>query len=235
MCLVGVIVARTDVYKRTILTLDDSSGATIDIVVMKSDPDSIPKPQQHTQKGEEQEEEPSQQQQSQTQAGPETRTGPAAEETHIATTTKTTLDITPLTPGTTIKVKGTLSSFRATMQLQLERVFAVPDTNAEVHFLDQRIRFLVEVLSVPWVLTGEEIERLRRDAEEEDERVEEEQERARKRQRKKVEREERDQRRIQKLWEREERVREKEAVSCQDAGLRVMRELEGRKRGRGEQ
>ena len=231
MCLVGVIVARTDVYKRTILTLDDSSGATIDIVVMKSDPDSIPKPkpQQHTKKAEEeeQEEEPSQQQRSQTQAGPET-----AEETHIAATTKTTVDITPLTPGTTIKVKGTLSTFRATMQLQLERVFAVPDTNAEVHFLDQRIRFLVEVLSVSWVLTGEEIERLRRDAEEEDERVEEEQERARKRQRKKVEREERDQRRIQKLWEREEKAREKEAVSCQDAGLRVMRELEGRKCGR---
>lgn len=229
MCLVGVIVARTDVYKRTILTLDDSSGATIDIVVMKFDPDSVPKPQKHTQKGEEQEEEPSQQQ-------PQTHPGPGtAEETHIATTTKTTIDITSLTPGTTIKVKGTLSTFRATIQLQLERVFAVPDTNAEVRFLDQRIRFLVEVLSMPWVLTGEEIERLRRDAEEEDERVEEEQERARKRQRKNVEREERDQRRIQKLWEREERVREKEAVSCQDAGLRVMRELEGRKRGRGEQ
>ena len=230
MCLVGVIVARTDVYRRTILTLDDSSGATIDIVVMKSDQDFAPKPRQNTQKGEEQQEEPSQQQ-SQAQAGSGTRTGPAPEETHIATTTKTTIDITPLTPGTTIKVKGTLSTFRATMQLQLERVFAVPDTNAEVHFLDQRIRFLVEVLSVPWVLTREEIERLRRDAEEEDKRVEEEQERARKRQRKKVEREERDQRRIQKLWEREERVREKEAVFCQGAGLRVMRELEGRRRG----
>ena len=84
---------------------------------------------------------------------------------------------------------------------------------------------------MPWVLTREEIERLRRDAEEEDKRVEEEQERARKRQRKMVEREERDQRRIQKLWEREERVREKEAVFCQGAGLRVMRELEGRRRG----
>ena len=229
MCLVGVIVARTDVYKRTILTLDDSSGATIDIVVMKSDPDSVPKPQPRTQKDEG--EDASQDQQSQTQAGPETKTGPE-EETHVATTTKTTLNITPLTPGTTIKVKGTLSTFRATMQLQLERVFAVPDTNAEMHFLDQRTRFLVEVLSVPWVLSGEEIVRLRRDAEEEDERVEEEQERVRKRQRKRVEREERDQRRIQKLWEREERAREKEAVSCQDAGLRVMRDLEGRKRGR---
>lgn len=231
----GLIIARTDVYKRTILTLDDSSGATIDIVVMKSDPDSTPKPRQNTQKGEEQQEEEPSQQQSQAQADSGTRTGPAPEETHIATTTKTTIDITPLTPGTTIKVKGTLSTFRATIQLQLERVFGVPDTNAEVRFLDQRIRFLVEVLSVPWVLTREEIERLRRDAEEEDERVEEEQERARKRQRKKVEREERDQRRIQKLWEREERVREKEAVFCQDAGLRVMRELEGRKHGWREQ
>ena len=39
VCVVGVIVARTDVYKRTILTLDDSSGATIDVAVLKAELD----------------------------------------------------------------------------------------------------------------------------------------------------------------------------------------------------
>lgn len=120
------------------------------------------------------------------------------------------------------------------MQLQLERFFPIADTNAEMQFLDQRIRFLVEVLTQPWVLTEGEIKRLQIDAEEEEERIEEEQERARKRQRKRVEREERHQRQIQKMWEREERAREKEAVSCQNAGRRVMRGLEKRKRVRGE-
>jgi hypothetical protein len=32
-----------------------------------------------------------------------------------------------------------------------------------MQFLDARLRFLIEVLSVPWVLTDEEIETLRDD------------------------------------------------------------------------
>lgn len=159
--------------------------------------------------------------------------GPAQEtEIHITTTDKTALDISSLTPGKLVKVKGTLSVFRSTTQLQLERFFPIADTNTEMQFLDQRIRFLVEVLTLPWVLTEEETKQLKVEAEEEEERIEQEQERARKRQRKRVEREERHQRQIQKMWGREERAREKEAISCQDAGRRVMRELEKRKRVR---
>lgn len=218
----GLIIARTDVYKRTILTLDDSSGATIEIAVLKSE-QSIPQEGTGTEEG----------QQQQQHQGSKAQRQPIIE-THVTTTNKTYLDISSLVPGTLVKVKGTLSTFRSAMQLNLERFFPVPDTNAEMQFLDQRIRFLVEVLWVPWVLTEEEIAQLRMEAEEEQERLEEEQDRIRRRHRKRVEREERDQRRIQKLWEREERLREKEAASCQVAGKRVMRELEKRKRVREE-
>ena len=218
----GLIIARTDVYKRTILTLDDSSGATIEIAVLKSE-QSIPQEGTGTEEG----------QQQQQHQGSKAPRQPIIE-THVTTTDKTYLDISSLVPGTLVKVKGTLSTFRSAMQLNLERFFPVPDTNAEMQFLDQRIRFLVEVLWVPWVLTEEEIAQLRMEAEEEQERLEEEQDRIRRRHRKRVEREERDQRRIQKLWEREERLREKEAASCQVAGKRVMRELEKRKRAREE-
>lgn len=225
-----MIVARTDVYKRTILTLDDSSGATIDIVVLKADPNHQNPGQQDHPKGDD--EEAQEVRTTVKRPPPQHQQHQPEEELHLTTTTQATLDISPLTPGTVVKLKGTLSSFRARMQLHLERFFPIPDTNAEIRFLGQRIRFLVEVLSVPWVLSEEEIAGLHREAEHEEERVEEEQERERRRQRKRVEREERDQMRIQRMWEREERAREKDAVSCQDAGRRVMWELERKRRRR---
>ena len=60
-----------------------------------------------------------------------------------------------------------------------------------MQFLDARLRFLIEVLSVPWVLTDEEIETLRDDAEKGDERALEDKRRAERAARKKIEREER--------------------------------------------
>ncbi|OOF99436.1 hypothetical protein ASPCADRAFT_126353 [Aspergillus carbonarius ITEM 5010] len=200
--LIGLIIARHDLPTRTILTLDDSTGATIDIIVQKD-----PSPDTTT----------------------TTLTPTTPNPIHISPTTQTLLDITPLNPGTLAHVKGTISTFRNKIQLQLERFFIIRDINIEMRFVDQRSRFLVEVLSVPWRLGGEEVERLRGEMEEEEERVEEEQERVRRRERRRVEREERDARRIQRVWEREERVRAKEAGCCRDAGVRVMREIEKRR------
>ncbi|RAK95072.1 OB-fold domain-containing protein [Aspergillus ibericus CBS 121593] len=206
--LVGIIIACHDLPTRTILTLDDSTGATLDIVVIKG-----PEPSTST-------------------TVTTTTTTTSSPATHISPTTQTPIDITPLVPGTLTHVKGTISTFRNTNQLQLERYFLIRDTNAEMRFVEQRSRFLVEVLSVPWRLGGDEVERLRGEMEEEEERVEEEQERVRRRERRRVEREERDARRIQKGWEWEERVRAKEAGRCRENGVRVMREIEKR-RGEG--
>ncbi|PKX99122.1 OB-fold domain-containing protein [Aspergillus novofumigatus IBT 16806] len=199
--LVGIIVARTDVFKRTILTLDDSSGETIEIAVLKAEPSELDSADRTAHRQ---------------QQPPEKATR------HVAATNRTDLDISPLVPGTVVQAKGTLTMFRDTMQLQLERFFLIRDTAAEMRFVDQRSRYLVEVLTVPWELTGEEVERLRLEAEAEEEQAEEEQERARRRHRKRAEREEKDQRRIQRMWEREEQFREKEAVLCQEAGRRAM-------------
>lgn len=220
---VGVIIARSEITRRTILTLDDSSGVTLDVVIQQADPKEI--------------------------ATLETDPGfnPAAtqadtaasldttEETpdivpmqtlHLSTTDRTILDISKLVPGTMVKIKGTLSQFRSTMQLQLERFVLVPDTNAEMQFVDERLRFLVEVLSVPWVLTEEEVEQLRVEAEEGGLKVVEERRRAERRVRRREEREERDQRHILKRYEREERKRKKEASVCQEEGVRIMRNIQ---------
>ncbi|KAF7593001.1 hypothetical protein BBP40_012160 [Aspergillus hancockii] len=214
--LVGLIAARTEYPTLTILTIDDSSGATIDVIVPKApvmDNDNQPIPSGKGGRG----------------GGGSLQ--PAYAMKHVAATNKTTLDIAALIPGTVMQVKGTLSMFRGMMQIQLERFSVIRDTNAEMRFVDLRSRFLVEVLSVPWRLTEVEVTRLRQEADEEEEILEGEQERLRRRQRRRIEREDRDQLRIQKLWEREERIRAKEAVYSRDAGVKFMHEFEKRKVG----
>jgi hypothetical protein len=133
------------------------------------------------------------------------------------------INIASLKPGTAIRIKGTLSLFRQNMQINLERFNLVPDTNAEMAFLDERLRFLIEVLSVPWVLSDAEVEGYRVDAEMGDVRALEERRRVERRGVKRREREERDARVIAKRYEREEREREREGVFCREDGVRVMR------------
>ncbi|RAH59594.1 hypothetical protein BO85DRAFT_476258 [Aspergillus piperis CBS 112811] len=195
--LLGIITSRTDLPTLTILTIDDSSGATLDVVVQKAIPTltiSTSTPQS------------------------------GMYNTHISPTTALPLDITPYPPGTLAHVKGTVTTFRGVNQLQLERVFPVRDTNAEMRFVDQRSRCLVEVLDVPWRLGREEVERLRGEVEVGGEDggvgvgVDEEEERGRRRKRRREEREERDRRRIWKMWEREERGREREAEQKRKEG-----------------
>lgn len=191
--------------RRTILTLDDSSGATVDVVVLKKPSDLTDNPQSAT-------------------GAP----NKASTTLHQTATPSTPLDIHALVPGMVVKIKGTLSIFRSKMQVQLERYFVIPDTNAEMRFLDQRVRVLVEVLSVPWVLMEEEVERLRVETDEEEEKVERERKRVEKRRRRREEKEERDYGRILKRWELEERARETEARVATEEGRRLMREVERR-------
>lgn len=219
MNLVGIIVARTDVPRRTILTLDDSTGVTVDIVVLKGDPAFISTATSSN---------------SRTLKGANDGDGDkdaTPKEYHVTSTTQTPMDITSLLPGRLFQIKGTLSVFRATMQVQLERFFTVPDTNAEMRFVEARCRFLLEVLSVPWVLGEEEIAALRVEADEEGCKIEEDHARVRRRERRKAEREEKDRRKIEKAWEREEALREQEARVAREAGMEYMREVE-RQRGK---
>jgi len=251
----GLIVARTEVFRRTILTLDDSSGATIEVTVQHStDPkhDSNSKSTAATTGSGSGASQTKHSQITEGLAGsqedpdldPNTYTiGDSDkskskdkvirnEQVHITATDQTILDITSLVPGTMIKVKGTLGSFRSIMQLHLERFNLLRDTNAEMAFVFERLQYLVEVLSVPWVLSSEEIELLRREGEEGDMRAAEERERVRKKNLRRVEREERDERSIARKYKSEEREREKEAAVCREEGIRAMREIRERKRVR---
>ncbi|KAL4781619.1 hypothetical protein BJX76DRAFT_359739 [Aspergillus varians] len=213
--LVGVIVARVDVPRRTILTLDDSTGATVDVVVLKGDSgpgsSSVTVPDSKESKGGDDD-------------------NALLKEFYVTSTTRTPIDIGPLLqPGRLFQIKGTLSIFRSTMQVQLERFFTVADTKAEMRFVEARCRFLLEVLSVPWFVGEEAIEDLKVEADEEGRKIEEEQASIRRRGRKRAEREERERRKIEKRWEREEAMREKEASVAKEVGREYMQEIERRR------
>jgi hypothetical protein len=212
LCLAGIIVARDEFVGRTILVLDDSTGATIEVVCDKPDSAAAETSPAVTNaaaakpltsisdrilNAEEQQHQDSQ---------------------HVSAATRNPLDITPLVPGTIAKLRGTISVFHGHYQLRLERYTLLPDTNAEVGFWESRTRFLVDVLSVPWVLTEEDIERLRRTCEEDEgrdaRRMAAKRKKVERAERKAVEREERDRARIERRYEREEVVRRRLAEEC---------------------
>lgn len=235
--LVGLIVARTDVYRRTLLTLDDSSGATVEVAVLQKSDQADPK----TDLKAEAKKAPADQDQDygktniftgeltadQTPWSAFSITAPTLtgfkKTIHITFTDHHEIDISSLQPGTLVRVKGILSTFRNNMQIHLERFERVADTNVEMRFLDDRLRFLIEVLSVPWVLSDEEIEVLQESAERGDEQAIEEQRRAQKRARKRLEREDKDARAIARQYEREEKTREEELNALRQDGERVMK------------
>ncbi|KAJ5089784.1 hypothetical protein N7532_008468 [Penicillium argentinense] len=224
----GVIVARTDVPRRTILTIDDSSGATLDIVVLQADP-----------------KEKDSRQSAQTLnfaiSGIASGSNPeniseekpdilAMNQTvHVSATDRSIIDISQLQPGAIVKVKGTLSIFRSDFQLNLERFSMVPDTNAEMKFIDEKLQFLVGVLSDPWVLLDEEVEQLRREAERGHVEIAEERRRAERRLKRRAEQEEKDQRHIQRRYEKEEKKRASAAGVCKENGARVMADIKRRR------
>ncbi|KAL3462867.1 hypothetical protein BJX64DRAFT_258289 [Aspergillus heterothallicus] len=228
--LIGIIVARIDVPRRTILTLDDSSGATVEVVALKADEFSTsisaagaPDRNANTSTT------------SMNNTGSSHRDSASSRiprESHVTATTHTPIDINSLRPGTLFQIKGTLSIFRSNMQVNLERFFTVPDTAAEMRFLEARCRFYVEVLSTPWYVTERDIETLRLEADEEGQKVEEEQARTRRRARKRAEKEEKERLKLERAWQREEAVRGKEARKAREAGSEFMREIEIRKRWR---
>ncbi|KAL1880950.1 hypothetical protein Plec18167_003489 [Paecilomyces lecythidis] len=213
VCLAGIIVARTEYVWRTVLILDDGSGETVEIVVLKAtSPESG---NRASEKG------------TVTRA-PAMKAAVSAtdsamqeERHHVSSRTKDRIDIADLVPGAVLKVKGTLSTFRSVVQVQLERFTLLRDTNAEMHFWDEQARYLVDVLSVPWSLEPEEVDQLRREADEEEDRIIRAKKRLEQKKRKAARKEQRDQIRIQKKWEKEEELRRKEAAGYTETGKKA--------------
>ncbi|OKL61303.1 hypothetical protein UA08_03209 [Talaromyces atroroseus] len=201
VCLAGYIVSREDYERRTVLNVDDSSGAILELITLKA---------------------PVKQDAHIGNASAETET---AEMTHITSTARTPIDITELRIGTAVKIKGTLSCklplFQTTnTQVILERFWVLCDTSAEIKFWNERSRFLMDVLSKPWCLTEDEIASLRQQARVEQGRAMKERQRMQERKKRLEGREQRYQRRIVRRWQAEEKLREKESERVRESNKR---------------
>ncbi|EZF32814.1 hypothetical protein H109_07475 [Trichophyton interdigitale MR816] len=206
ICLAGVIVSREEHVRRTILTLDDSSGSNIEIICSKKQVELDSQP-----------------------VKAETGAAVAAAGTtrvseYITSTTKEALDIQSLVPGVIAKFKGTVITFRNIKQLHLERFVLLPDMAGEMRFWEERTRFLIDVLSVPWYLTSEQVEQLRIEGvgleEKQRKRSKARELEKQRRERKRAEREEKDYERIVRRYQREEEVRRKYTESSRELSAR---------------
>jgi Telomere regulation protein Stn1 len=201
----GIVVAIEDLNEHFFLiTIDDSSGATIDVIYWKPKPTTA---HPGLQKGN----------------GDQSDRSMSADETNILTLLPT------LQIGHCLAAKGTITQFRGTRQLNLLRLAVVPTTSAEVRHISQRAAFLDTVLSKPWQLSAPQLQKLRRKAEGEKEQDDERLKRARKRVRAKADREIRHEREIAKRWEEEEKERQKEADEAKRAGGEAMEMIKRRK------
>lgn len=198
---VGVVVSYEDFHeKRWLLIIDDSSGSTIEA--------TCPKPGKITQDA-------GREEKSDKQNGPENRQDT---EQQVRAKILNSVDV-----GSVIKARGRVVTFRDVRQIQLEQIEVVPDTNAEVHFWAQRVKFQLEVLSKPWSLTSQEQVRLREAARGEDETKRAHILKSREREAALLAREERHAENIARHYEGEEVRRKEAAEAARQAGRMLVR------------
>ena len=128
------------------MTLDDSSGATIEITCGRPNPKNgnvtSVLPQDGNKLSSEQ--------------------GVRAEG---LTATGRSVDLEVADIGTVVKVKGGIGSFRGEKQLLLERISILRTTNEEATAWAENTAFRMDVLNTPWFVSEKDRERARRKAE----------------------------------------------------------------------
>jgi hypothetical protein len=209
VCIVGIVVAFDNHDRFWLFTVDDSSGATIDVTCRK--PDKAEEPDEHRPI-----------QQNGNDALTQAATGKARNNNDDGSLQETSASMDVLSRigvGSVVKVKGTISTFRSVRQIALERLEIVPDTSAEVRFWIQRTQLLTDVLSKPWKLSAERQKQLLKEAQGEAEDGKERAARRVKRLAKERRREKRHAEKIAKAYEAEERQRRRVAEEMRQHGL----------------
>lgn len=198
---VGVVVVFEEYFEKFwLFTVDDSSGATIDVTCPKpakekDNPNAAP-------------------------ASAPAKSNPPQQSATAEPTEEEVLrkTVSTLQVGVVVQAKGTLSTFRSSRQITLLRLSVVTDTNHEMALIASRTAFLESTLSRPWTLSETHLKKLHREAQGE---KEEENQRARRRKMKqaqKRQREIRHARLITKEYELEEKDRAMAANEAKSAG-----------------
>jgi Skp family chaperone for outer membrane proteins len=132
--LVGVVVAIDDInLKYTVVTIDDGSGATIELKIVRIPP---------------------------AERNPvDTSSLTSLDNVKVISRPgvfEVVVDNLRLDIGTVVKAKGTISEFRGIKQLNLKRIWVVSTTDEEAQSWAETAAFKQEVLSKPWHLTSAE-------------------------------------------------------------------------------
>ena len=192
-----------------LFTLDDSSGGTIDLI--------YPKPKPPAGDGQAADGQPG--------------FIAVTQSTHAVTTSNPPEPKSdPLLPlleklecGAVVQAKGTLSSFRQRLQINLKRLNVIQDTNTELLHIQARSHYLLTVLNVPWTLTVEAQDNLLSQAKGGDEAVLRQAKRGKDRAKCREEREKRDAQEITSMYESDERGRTVGAERAKEAGVTLPR------------
>jgi hypothetical protein len=132
--IVGVIVAIDDInVKYTVLTLDDGSGATIEMKIIRRVPGDL--------------------------NSENASSNTYVDNVNVISefgVFEVMIGQERIDIGTVIKAKGTISEFRAVKQLEMKRVWIVSTTNEEAQAWAEAATFKQQILSVPWRLTSAE-------------------------------------------------------------------------------
>jgi len=154
----------------TVLTLDDGSGATIEVKITHVMP-VVAKPSSTVVNNEQVETGDDGDDFWQDRTARASTSATTVYKTHTADlTVKTTaffdnsidLGSERIDVGTTIKAKGTLNIWWDSFQLNLLRAFVVHDVDAEVEVWEGYAEFCEKVLVKPWLLSSQEVKRLER-------------------------------------------------------------------------
>ncbi|KAL2437178.1 hypothetical protein ABEF95_016695 [Exophiala dermatitidis] len=120
--------------------------------------------------------------------------------------------------GAVVQAKGTLSTFRSVRQLTLLRLTVLPDTAHEMALIASRTAFCKSTLSKPWVLSAHELKSLSGEAQDEKDQGQRRAARRRERLKRLEQREQRHAIHIREQYEADEKRRLKAANAARRAG-----------------
>ncbi|KAF1957072.1 hypothetical protein CC80DRAFT_491909, partial [Byssothecium circinans] len=149
--LVGVVVAIDDInLKYTVLTIDDGSGATIELKIVRLTAD-IYNAAKH----------------------PSNTTVGNVDVVSALGVFEVMIGGEQVDIGTVVKAKGTISEFRGAKQIELKRAWIVRTTDEEAQAWSEMAKFKKDVLSKPWRLTSTEHKQILKDMKKEKKKQEE--------------------------------------------------------------
>jgi hypothetical protein len=149
--LVGVVVSIDDInVKYTVLTIDDGSGANIELKIVRIPPaerNSVASSSKTTLKN--------------------------VEVISPFGVFEVVVDSQKLDIGTVVKAKGTISEFRGIKQIDLKRIWVVATTDEEAQAWVETAAFKQEILSKPWHITSAEHKQIKAKIKSEKKRIQE--------------------------------------------------------------